>query len=78
MEEGSDFCLCGQLQYSPMIYSRRAVLDSLLRYSTHTQINKDLYDQNVAVPVTAVLAGMVKVFVADVVETGTSPPIKKN
>jgi hypothetical protein len=35
------------------------------------QLNKDLYDQNVPNNLTSVVAGMVKVFVADVVETGT-------
>lgn len=35
----------------------------------NTQLNKDLYDQHIPNNLTAVVAGMVKIFVADVVET---------
>lgn len=34
-----------------------------------SQLNKDLYDQHIPNNLTAVVAGMVKIFVADVVET---------
>ncbi len=34
------------------------------------QLNRDIYDQNVNNNLTAVIAGMAKVFVADVVELG--------
>lgn len=36
---------------------------------TSPQLNRDLYDQHIPSNLTAVVAGMVKIFVADVVET---------